>query len=287
MKEVHKGMGITNAEFDAAVADLKKALEKNDVKGDDAAAVLKAVEATRKDIVEPKPPEKEEKDKPAAELWDQLGGEKVVAKVMDDFVDLAAKNPKADFTRGGKHKPDDKQVVELKKRLVEMVSEATGGPLKYTGKDMKEAHKGMNITDAEFDALADDLKKALEKNGVKADVAGELLKIVEGTRKHIVEKKGEEGQVRGTIRFAGRPLGDVTITFVPINEPAAKGPSAVSGEDGTYEVKGGLKPGEYHVVVTAPGEKVKVPAKYVKAETSGIKAEVKKGANELAIELAP
>jgi hemoglobin len=122
-------------------------------------------------------------------LWDRLGGQKGVAKVVDDFVALAAQNPKVDFTRGGKFKLDDAAVADLKKKLVEFVSAATGGPLKYTGKDMKEVHKGMGITDEQFDAAAADLTKALEQNKVKAEDAQALLKIVETTRKEIVEPK--------------------------------------------------------------------------------------------------
>ena len=52
MKEVHADMGITDAQFDAAKADLRAALEKNGVAADDVKAVLAAVEGTRKDIVE-------------------------------------------------------------------------------------------------------------------------------------------------------------------------------------------------------------------------------------------
>ena len=47
-------MGIKTAEFDAFATDLKKALEQNGVKAADVADVLKAVEGTRKDIVEAK-----------------------------------------------------------------------------------------------------------------------------------------------------------------------------------------------------------------------------------------
>ena len=49
-----KGMGITAAQFDAIAADLKKALEQNGAKPADVDVVLKAVEGTRKDIVEGK-----------------------------------------------------------------------------------------------------------------------------------------------------------------------------------------------------------------------------------------
>jgi hemoglobin len=54
MKPAHEGMKITDAEFDACVAHLKKALEKNNVQPDDVKAVLTAVESKRGDIVEVK-----------------------------------------------------------------------------------------------------------------------------------------------------------------------------------------------------------------------------------------
>jgi hemoglobin len=127
-----------------------------------------------------------------ATLWDRLGGEKNVRKVVDDFADLAAKDEKVDFTRGGKYKPTEAKLDELKQKLVELISSVSGGPLKYTGKSMKEVHKGMGITDAQFDALADDLKKALEDNGAKPDDIKALLEIVGTTRKDIVEKKPDD-----------------------------------------------------------------------------------------------
>ncbi len=65
MKEVHKGMKITNAEFDAAAKDLQEALEKNGAKPDDEKAVMAAVEGTRKDIVEEAKPGDKDKLAPA------------------------------------------------------------------------------------------------------------------------------------------------------------------------------------------------------------------------------
>jgi hemoglobin len=73
-----------------------------------------------------------------------------------------------------------------------LVSSVTGGPLKYTGKSMKDAHKGMGITDKEFDATVADLKEALKINSVNEADAKELLAIVESTRKDIVEEKKDE-----------------------------------------------------------------------------------------------
>src|SRR5439155_13081318 len=93
------------------------------------------------------------------------------------------------FFRGGKYKPTDAQVADLKQKLVEFVSQATGGPLKYTGKDMKEVHKGMGITNAQFDAAAADLKQALDKNGAAPADRDAVLDAVGATRKDMVAEK--------------------------------------------------------------------------------------------------
>lgn len=121
-------------------------------------------------------------------LWDRLGGESAVIKVVNDFFNYANED-KIDISRGGKIKLDDKKMAEFKKNVIAFISSASGGPIPYKGKSMKEAHKGMGITDAEFDATAQALVKALKKNGIKQAEIDELVKAVAGTRKDIVEKK--------------------------------------------------------------------------------------------------
>jgi hemoglobin len=134
-------------------------------------------------------PEKIEAKPAEKTLWVRLGGQEGVAKVVDDFVAMAGEDPKVNVTRGGKIELNDAKVAALKKSLVAFISAASGGPIKYTGKSMKEAHKDMQITDEEFDAAGAVLKKALEKNEVKEEEIKALLTAVEGTRKDIVTKK--------------------------------------------------------------------------------------------------
>jgi hemoglobin len=122
-------------------------------------------------------------------LWDRLGGEPAVKKVIHEVVLAAAEDKKVNFLRDGKVKIDAKGIEHLERMLVEFVSSATGGPLKYTGKSMKEVHKGMMITDAEFDAMGAILVEKLKKNMVPQPEIDELVKIVESTRKDIVEPK--------------------------------------------------------------------------------------------------
>src|SRR5207245_9727262 len=93
------------------------------------------------------------RSKSETSLWDRLGGEKNVRKVVDDLVALAAKDPKVNFDRNGKYPFDPVKLADFKEQMVDFISAASGGPLKYTGKSMKEVHKGMGITAAEFNAL--------------------------------------------------------------------------------------------------------------------------------------
>jgi hemoglobin len=133
-------------------------------------------------------------------LWDRLGGEQGVTELVDDFAGIVATDEKVDFFRKGKYKSDDESVAKMKRHLVELISSATSGPLKYTGRDLREVHKDMAITDAEFDASIADLSKALEKNRVQPADSEALIKIVESTRKMIVApKKTDEGSRANTL----------------------------------------------------------------------------------------
>ncbi len=130
----------------------------------------------------PKPPT-------TATLWERLGGEANVKKVVDDFVAAAAPDPKVDFFRGGKYKLDADGVAKLKKMLVDQISSVSGGPYKYTGRSMKEVHKGMGITEEQFNALAGHLQAALKKNGAKDDDIKAVMTVIGGTKADIVEGK--------------------------------------------------------------------------------------------------
>ncbi len=205
----------------------------------------------------------------AVTLWDRLGGEKGVRKVVDDFVAAVAADPKVDITRGGKYKLDALKVEDLKKKLVEMISEATGGPLKYTGKDMKTIHKGMGITDAEFDAAGGHLKAALEKNGVKPADTDAVMKVVGSTRKDIVEgkKPSAEGVLQGKVLFDDKPLAGAKVSYV-----GRKGKtfSATTDDKGAFKLNDGqaIPFDQYDISVTS--DNALVPKKYGDSKTSGM-----------------
>jgi hemoglobin len=125
-------------------------------------------------------------------LWERLGGEAGVKKVVDEWVALVADDAKANFTRDGKFKPTDEDLSKFKASAVAWISSQTGGPIQYTGKSMKDAHKDMGITDGEFDAVLADLLTVLKKNGVARADVDTIRAAVEKTRKDIVEVAGKK-----------------------------------------------------------------------------------------------
>ena len=117
---------------------------------------------------------------PQKSLYDRLGGQPAVTAVVDDFVGNVA----ADSRINGFFARTD--IPRLKKNLVDQICAGTGGPCTYSGRDMKSAHKGMNITDAQFGALVEDLVKTLDKFKVPEKEKGELLGVLGPMKPQIV-----------------------------------------------------------------------------------------------------
>jgi hemoglobin len=120
-------------------------------------------------------------------LYKSLGGKKAITAVVDLFVGNVAGDArinsffKADVA-------DPKKLAHFKMELVNQICEAAGGPCKYTGKSMKEAHAGMGISGADFGALVEDLVAALDKAGVKPADKMALLGVLGPMKPEIVEK---------------------------------------------------------------------------------------------------
>jgi len=77
---------------------------------------------------------------------------------------------------------------DFKQKLVDQVCQGSGGPCTYTGKDMKTAHQAMGLTNADFDALVEDLVKALDAAGVQQKEKDDLLAVLGPMRTDIVTK---------------------------------------------------------------------------------------------------
>jgi hemoglobin len=105
-------------------------------------------------------------------LYKRLGGREGIATVVDDFVANMVADGRVNARFKGMKPPE---VVKLKSNLSDQICQASGGPCAYVGKDMKTAHAGMKITEAEWNATVESLVKALDKHKVDAKSKQDLL----------------------------------------------------------------------------------------------------------------
>ncbi len=121
-------------------------------------------------------------------LYDRLGGKDGVDAIVDAF----AKNILADPRVSKFFKKNKDALAHFKQAMAEQICQLAEGGCQYTGKDMKEAHKGMGIADAQFDAVVEDLKLALDEKGASDQDKAELFAGLAPMRTDIVEKKGKK-----------------------------------------------------------------------------------------------
>ena len=125
----------------------------------------------------------------APSLYERLGGVYAIATVVDDLIerlllnDVLNANPAINEARTAVPK------AGIKFHLTAMVCWATGGPEKYTGRTMLDTHKHLNITEAEWDAMAADFKVTLDKFEVPEKEQGELFAIIGSTKGDIVKSE--------------------------------------------------------------------------------------------------
>jgi hemoglobin len=119
-----------------------------------------------------------------ASLYDRLGKKDAITAVVKDFVEeRVAKDDRINkfFL--------NTDIPNLEAKLVEQICAASGGPCTYTGKDMKTVHAGLNIKDADFNALVEDLKASLDHFKVGAKEQQELLGALAPMHDDIVTAK--------------------------------------------------------------------------------------------------
>jgi hemoglobin len=106
--------------------------------------------------------------------------------VIDEFIEALLINDVLNANPKIKEARERVPKAGLKFLVTEMVCEATGGPCKYSGRSMKEAHKHLDITGKEWDVMAADFKKVLDKFKVPEKEQKELFDIVGTTKSDIV-----------------------------------------------------------------------------------------------------
>jgi hemoglobin len=111
-----------------------------------------------------------------------LGGQAGIKQIVATFIPLVLADPRIKETFS------DSDMKRVAMRLEEQFCVLSGGPCEYKGDPMKEVHGGLKITNAQFNALAENLQIAMERNGIPSHVQNKLVAKLAPMQRAIVTK---------------------------------------------------------------------------------------------------
>ena len=118
-------------------------------------------------------------------LYKRLGGYDALAAVTDDFITrLATDKSLGRFFVGA----SDNSKMRIRQLVLDQLCAATGGPCIYIGREMKTAHKGLGITEEDWNISVKHLVATMTKFKVPEKEQKEVAAAITGLKKDIVEK---------------------------------------------------------------------------------------------------
>jgi hemoglobin len=117
-------------------------------------------------------------------LYERLGGYDAISAVANDL--LPRLQADSQLARFWQHRGEDGLKRE-KQLLVDFLCSSAGGPLYYTGRDMKISHQGMKISESDWSRFLGHLKATLQAFQVPQAERDEVVAFVQSTKPDIVE----------------------------------------------------------------------------------------------------
>ena len=115
-----------------------------------------------------------------AELYEDLGGEAGISVIVDHAIPRWLADPRVAPTFS------DTNMGRFRRLIADQLCQVTGGPCRYTGRTMAAAHRGLDLTRAQFNAVAEDLQDAMEESGVPYHTQNRLLAILAPMQRDMV-----------------------------------------------------------------------------------------------------
>lgn len=103
-------------------------------------------------------------------LYLQLGEREGIANVVEDMLYLIVDDERIN------HQFKGINVAQFHRNLTDQLCEISGGPCQYSGRDVREAHAAMGITNTQFNALAENLILAMEANQIPTAAQNRLIR---------------------------------------------------------------------------------------------------------------
>jgi hemoglobin len=115
-------------------------------------------------------------------LFADMGGQTGIDRIVDASVDnyLADDRIKTIF--------DESNIDRLRAEFKVQFCQIAGGTCEYKGHDMTIAHKGLHLTNANFNAVVEDLQNAMDKMGLPFPTQNRFLARLAPMQHQVVSK---------------------------------------------------------------------------------------------------
>lgn len=118
-------------------------------------------------------------------LFERLGGKSAIEAAVDIFYDKIMKDDSI--------RPffDGVDMARQRGKQKIFLTMAFGGPVKYDGKDLRQAHAHLvarGLNDSHFDAVAGHLQSTLKELCVANDLIAEVMALVGSTRNDVLNR---------------------------------------------------------------------------------------------------
>jgi hemoglobin len=117
-------------------------------------------------------------------LHERLGGYEAIAAVANNL--LPRLQADSQLGRFWEYRGDD-GIAREKQLLIDFLCSNAGGPLYYTGRDMKISHKGMRISASDWSVFIGHVDATLDNFQVPQKEHDEVVAFIQSTKADIVE----------------------------------------------------------------------------------------------------
>ncbi len=118
-------------------------------------------------------------------LFERLGGSSGIRAIVDSIVDAHMENP-AIRARFLPYLDMPERMATVKAHLRAFLEAGSGGAAAYQGRSMRDAHRGMNVNEAEYVAALDDILAVLRRHGIDEQSRNEVLAIAYSLKDEIL-----------------------------------------------------------------------------------------------------
>jgi hemoglobin len=116
-------------------------------------------------------------------LYHKLGGKAAIDAAVEAFYVKVLADDRI------KHFFEDINMNKQRRKQKEFLSAALGGPIPWTGKDLRKAHANLpGLNETHFNAVAENLQKTLEELKVKKDLIDQVMAIAASTKSSVLNR---------------------------------------------------------------------------------------------------